>query len=218
MAPPSLDMPPPWQVFPAMTPQQLGATQGAEEQWFDGMWRPYWQSLDAAGQEACHARWNTSPAWRESIAFFCRAMSEAELAEDARESAEAANRMKSDFLASMSHELRTPLALILGPVDQLIKDGTGLGERERFRLAAIQRNARSLLQQVNNLLDLARIEQHHVKPVLGQAAQGLIAIAHQHAGVAQMLEHHHGRLLVAQHVVGHQDVEPPGVQGRSCRG
>ena len=86
MAPPSLDMPPPWQVFPAMTPQQLGATQGAEEQWFDGMWRPYWQSLDAAGQEACHARWNTSPAWRESIAFFCRAMSEAELAEDARES------------------------------------------------------------------------------------------------------------------------------------
>ncbi len=65
---------------------------------------------------------------------------------------------KTRFFANVSHELRTPLALILGPVDQLIKDGTGLGERERFRLAAIQRNARSLLQQVNNLLDLARID------------------------------------------------------------
>lgn len=65
---------------------------------------------------------------------------------------------KTRFFANVSHELRTPLALILGPVDQLIKDSAALGERERFRLAAIQRNARSLLQQVNNLLDLARID------------------------------------------------------------
>lgn len=65
---------------------------------------------------------------------------------------------KTRFFANVSHELRTPLALILGPVDQLIKDSENLGERERFRLAAIQRNARALLQQVNNLLDLARID------------------------------------------------------------
>lgn len=65
---------------------------------------------------------------------------------------------KTRFFANVSHELRTPLALILGPVDQLIKDSEHLGARERFRLATIQRNARSLLQQVNNLLDLARID------------------------------------------------------------
>ncbi|HNA66693.1 MAG TPA: ATP-binding protein [Rhodocyclaceae bacterium] len=65
---------------------------------------------------------------------------------------------KTRFFANVSHELRTPLALILGPVDQLIQDGQALAERERFRLAAIQRNARALLQQVNNLLDLARID------------------------------------------------------------
>lgn len=65
---------------------------------------------------------------------------------------------KTRFFANVSHELRTPLALILGPVDQLIKDSGNLGARERFRLATIQRNARSLLQQVNNLLDLARID------------------------------------------------------------
>lgn len=65
---------------------------------------------------------------------------------------------KTKFFANVSHELRTPLALILGPVDQLLKESTQLGERERFRLATIKRNAQSLLQQVNDLLDLARID------------------------------------------------------------
>ncbi len=65
---------------------------------------------------------------------------------------------KTKFFANVSHELRTPLALILGPVDQLLREATQLGERERFRLTTIQRNAQSLLQQVNDLLDLARID------------------------------------------------------------
>ena len=65
---------------------------------------------------------------------------------------------KTKFFANVSHELRTPLALILGPVDQLLKEGLQLGERERFRLTTIKRNAQSLLHQVNDLLDLARID------------------------------------------------------------
>lgn len=65
---------------------------------------------------------------------------------------------KTKFFANVSHELRTPLALILGPVDQLLKEENALGERERFRLTTIKRNAQSLLQQVNDLLDLARID------------------------------------------------------------
>ena len=65
---------------------------------------------------------------------------------------------KTKFFANVSHELRTPLALILGPVDQMLKEGQELGERERFRLTTIKRNAQSLLQQVNDLLDLARID------------------------------------------------------------
>ncbi|MBR0565587.1 PAS domain S-box protein [Azoarcus sp. L1K30] len=65
---------------------------------------------------------------------------------------------KTKFFANVSHELRTPLALILGPVDQLLKEAPSQGERERFRLTTIKRNAQSLLQQVNNLLDLARID------------------------------------------------------------
>ena len=46
----------------------------------------------------------------------------------------------------------------LGRVDQLLKEAPALGERERFRLTTIKRNAQSLLQQVNDLLDLARID------------------------------------------------------------
>lgn len=65
---------------------------------------------------------------------------------------------KTKFFANVSHELRTPLTLILGPVEQLLKEPSQLGERERARLTTVQRNARSLLQQVNDLLDLARID------------------------------------------------------------
>lgn len=65
---------------------------------------------------------------------------------------------KTKFFANVSHELRTPLALILGPVDQLLREPGLQGERERFRLEAIKRNAQALLQQVNDLLDLARID------------------------------------------------------------
>lgn len=65
---------------------------------------------------------------------------------------------KTKFFANVSHELRTPLALILGPVDQLLLEAKESDERERFRLKTIKRNAQSLLQQVNDLLDLARID------------------------------------------------------------
>ncbi len=65
---------------------------------------------------------------------------------------------KTKFFANVSHELRTPLTLILGPVHQLLQSSTPWGERDRFRLETIQRNAQALLQQVNDLLDLARID------------------------------------------------------------
>ena len=65
---------------------------------------------------------------------------------------------KTKFFANVSHELRTPLTLILGPVNQLLQSATGFSDRDQFRLATIKRNAQALLQQVNDLLDLARID------------------------------------------------------------
>lgn len=65
---------------------------------------------------------------------------------------------KTKFFSNVSHELRTPLTLILGPVSQLLQSSSGIVERDHFRLLTIKRNAQALLQQVNDLLDLARID------------------------------------------------------------
>ena len=76
--------------------------------------------------------------------------------ENARKAAEAANRMKSDFLANVSHEIRTPLNGILG-LSQLALQGT-LPTETREYLDAILRSGRNLLALVNDLLDSAKIE------------------------------------------------------------
>jgi signal transduction histidine kinase len=64
---------------------------------------------------------------------------------------------RTAFFANVSHELRTPLALILGPVDALLA-GSALGEAERRALGLVRRNAHRLLAQVNDLLDVAKVE------------------------------------------------------------
>lgn len=94
---------------------------------------------------------------------------------------------KTKFFANVSHELRTPLALILGPVDQLLKEASALGEREKFRLTTIKRNAQSLLQQVNDLLDLARIDSGRMP--LAYLCANITAMAHDiAAGFAAVAE------------------------------
>ncbi|MBI1312697.1 PAS domain-containing protein [bacterium] len=75
---------------------------------------------------------------------------------DARERAEEASRAKSDFLASMSHELRTPLNGVLGMIELLVK--TSLNERQKSLLAACRQSGQALLQLVNDILDLSKIE------------------------------------------------------------
>src|SRR5262245_46102217 len=74
----------------------------------------------------------------------------------AREDAEAANRLKDDFLAAVSHELRTPLTVILGWV-QLAKDGKVTWDRYPELMLRIGRNAETLARLVNDLLDLSRL-------------------------------------------------------------
>jgi len=68
-----------------------------------------------------------------------------------------ANRLKSDFLASMSHELRTPLNSILGFSDVLQGFDT-LTEKQKRYAANIQKSGRLLLEMINDILDLAKVE------------------------------------------------------------
>jgi PAS domain S-box-containing protein len=66
-------------------------------------------------------------------------------------------RFKNRFLATISHELRTPLTLILAPARELQADAD-LAEHHRAELRVIERNARTLLRTVNDLLDLSRLD------------------------------------------------------------
>jgi PAS domain S-box-containing protein len=75
----------------------------------------------------------------------------------ARDSAEAATRAKSEFLANMSHELRTPLNGVLGYAQLLQRDPT-VTPPQREALDAIARCGAQLLELINDVLDLARIE------------------------------------------------------------
>jgi two-component system sensor histidine kinase BarA len=67
------------------------------------------------------------------------------------------NRMKSDFLATMSHELRTPLNSIIGFSDVLASIDT-LNEKQKRYVQNIQKSGRVLLDMINDILDLAKIE------------------------------------------------------------
>jgi PAS domain S-box-containing protein len=76
---------------------------------------------------------------------------------EARESAERANRAKSEFLSSMSHELRTPMNAILG-FAQILEIDEELGADQRECVREILQGGKHLLQLINDVLDLSRIE------------------------------------------------------------
>ncbi|OYW10689.1 MAG: hypothetical protein B7Z53_00375, partial [Rhodospirillales bacterium 12-71-4] len=100
----------------------------------------------------------------------------------ARDSARAAGEAKSQFLARMSHELRTPLNGVLGFAQVLLRD-PALTEEQRDQVMTLHEAGRHLLELVNSLLDLSKIEAGKldlhlrdvaVRPLL-EACAGLLA-------------------------------------------
>src|SRR5262249_10558883 len=74
----------------------------------------------------------------------------------AREAALAASHAKSEFLSSMSHEIRTPMNAVLGMADVLAE--TDLNNEQRRYLNTIINNGTALLELINGILDLAKVE------------------------------------------------------------
>ncbi len=81
---------------------------------------------------------------------------------EALEQAEEASRAKSRFLATMSHELRTPLNAIFGMSDLL--DAERLNAQQRNMVATMRSAGRTLLDLIDDLLDVARIESGRIEP------------------------------------------------------
>ena len=82
-----------------------------------------------------------------------------ELLESRNREVEQANRLKSEFLASMSHELRTPLHTILGFSELLLEESDGpLNQKQKRFMGHILQDSRHLLELINEVLDLTKIE------------------------------------------------------------
>jgi signal transduction histidine kinase/CheY-like chemotaxis protein len=95
-------------------------------------------------------------------ALFIRVQQQNEELLRARDAAEAANKAKSVFLANMSHELRTPLSAILGFSGMMRRDPKLTGN-QRENLDIINRSGEHLLNLINDVLEVAKIEAGHLQ-------------------------------------------------------
>ncbi|MDE1171210.1 MAG: PAS domain-containing protein [Verrucomicrobium sp.] len=112
---------------------------------------------DAAGHFAGHVGTTTDITELKSLHQRLVDQNAALEAESAR--AQEANRLKSEFLANMSHELRTPLNGIIGFSEFLHDEKPGpLNAKQKEFLDDVLKSARHLLQLINDLLDLAKVE------------------------------------------------------------
>lgn len=101
------------------------------------------------------------------------------------ERANALEQLKTKFFTNVSHEFRTPLSLIIAPLDRIIKHTTDEDQKKQLNL--VQRNAKRLLNLVNQLLDFRKMEVQEVKlhPAIGDIVRFSEDVSHSFMDIAE---------------------------------
>lgn len=121
---------------------------------------PYWVSIQISPILDSQGRVERFVSVQADFTELRRAQLELQAAKERAESmaveAQAANRAKSDFLATISHEIRTPMNGIIGMTELLQQ--TALNSRQRELTDTVAHSGQSLLRIINDILDFSRIE------------------------------------------------------------
>ena len=135
--------------------------------------------------------------------------------EAARLAAEEANRAKSLFIANMSHELRTPLSAVIGYTEMLEEELADLGVDSMLPdLEKIEANARHLLNLINGVLDISKIEAGKME-VHGEDA-GIAELTREVAATVEALVEKKGNRLAVQVAGGLGRMHTDVVKVRQC--